>query len=267
MMISLRSLVPLVMAIPAPAMSVNLLAAPSNSVTAGDFATTLAPLISLDTGMPVNIIALFQRDYPAFGYANAAAAASGTITISGLAPLQSGLGGGLSISASFAPSPGSHAPHIYEWMQYLMIDPLSTPFQGADSSPFTDPPPDARDDMLPFYWTNLQRDTPGLGYLAGGNINDDLLFSDAPRVSDSRAPVKVRLSLYLVDFDSTSGAVTIYDGVQYGFDISTATTVPEPPTRGWFVAGICILALLKLRNRGFLPQVGNLLHSGNRSGS
>lgn len=246
---TLRALVPLLLVIPAPAMTIDLSATPTYSVTAGGYETSLAPLIPLRQGLSNNIITLFQQDYPGFSYANADAAASGTLAISALAAVQNTLAGGLYISASFTPTTGSHAPHAYEWMQYLTIDPLSTPFAGAVSSPFTDPPPNERDDNLPFYWTIPERNTPGLGYAAGTNINDDLLFTDAPLVNNLRSPVKVRLSLYLADFDSTNGSVTIYDGLQYGFDIAAATAVPEPDTGVWLPAAFLVLEVLKLSKR------------------
>jgi hypothetical protein len=245
MLSPLRCVALLLAAMPAPAMSVNFLSPPTNTSAAGGFVTTLSPLTPLSTGMDAAIVTLFQQDYPRFTYTNSTTAADGTLTIGSLVAFQNGLSGGLSISAAFSPAAGTHAPHLYEWMQYLSIDPLSTPFLGADASPFTDPPPDARDDFLPFYWTNLQRNTPGVGYVAGGTLNDDILFSDAPRVSDARAPVKVTLSLYLADFDSTSGSVTIYDGIQYGFDLSTPATVPEPPT-AVCIAGIWMVLIIKI---------------------
>ena len=254
MRFSLVCLIPLLAALPASAMSISLPAGTAGPATAGGFVTTLSPVNALSAGMPVDIVALFQLDYPGFTYANASTAAGGTLTINSLTPFQSGLGGGLSISARFEPEPGSHALHAYEWLQYIMIDPLSTPFQGAVSSPFTDPPPDARDDNLPFYWTDLQRNTAGLGYLAGGEANDDILFADAPRVSNFRAPVSMRLSLYLVDFDSASRSLTIYDGAQYGFEISASTGVPEPPLRGILVVGSLVLVMLKLHNRRFASR-------------
>ena len=227
-------------------MTVNPLVPPASTVTAGGYMTTIAPLVALDTGLTSDILSLFQLDYPGFSYTNATAAANGTLTINSLTLFQNGLTGGLSFNASYLPGIGTQAPHTYQWLQFLTINPLTTPFLGATSSPFTDPPPDARDDSLPFYWTTAERDTAGLGYATGGNINDDPLFSDAPRVSDSRAPVQVRLDLYLADFDSTNSTVTIYDGLQYGFDLSTPSTAsPEPST--WLAAWIGLTVIWKLR--------------------
>jgi hypothetical protein len=252
----LRGLAFFVLASPVTAMSVNLVAAALDAQAAGGYVTTLmpGPVISQATGLPDNIAALFQQDYPGYTYANAAAAATGTLTISTLAAFQNGLQGGLSMVANFTPSDGTGAPHAYQWVQYVAIDPLPTPFAGATSSPFTDPPPDERDDTVPFYWTNLQRDTPGLGYVAGGNINDDPLFSDVPRVNDSRAPVNVSLFLYLADFDSADNAVTVYDGVRYGFDITTTTAVPEPATMALLITGT-LVAMVLARCLGFKVQI------------
>jgi hypothetical protein len=135
-------------------------------------------------------------------------------------------------------------------MQYLTIDPLTIPFQGATSSPFTDPPPDERDDNLPFYWTTAERNTPGIGFMPGGNINDDVLFSDAPQASDSRAPVNVQLFLYLADFDSAANTVIIYDGVEYGFSIASSAAVPEPASRSlvFLVTTVLINLTMMIRN-------------------
>ena len=243
---AVRCLATSLLAIAAPAMNVVFAPPPSTSATTGGFVTALSTITDLSTGMSPDILALFRRDYPGFDYVNAAAAVNGTLTIISLAPFQSGLGGGLSIDASFVPDGGTHASHAYEWMQYLTINPLSTPFLGADSSPFTDPPPNARDDNLPFYWTMSERNTPGLGFAPQGNVNDDILFSDAPRVSDSRAPVSVQLFLYLADFDSTANTITIYDGVEYGFQVTTPGAAPEPDSYASIFLGITGIAVLKL---------------------
>jgi len=211
--------------------------------TSGGFVTTLMPatVTAEPTGLPASITTLFQQDYPGFTYVNATNPANGTLTINTLEAFQNGLQGGVIINAGFVPGAGAGAPDMFEWIQYLTINPLTTPFAGATSSPFTDPPPAQRDDTLPFYWTIAQSETPGLGYAIGGNYDDDPLFSDFPRVNDSRAPVDVGLFLYLTNFDSTNNVVTIYDGIQYGFEVAGVSATPELPPPLLTVAGALVL--------------------------
>jgi hypothetical protein len=211
--------------------------------SAGGFVTFLnaRPAALLSAGLPDAIVDIFESDYPAFTYQNANAV-DGVLTISALSPFQNGLQGGLNIVARFNPLAGTHAPHRYEWLQYLTIAPLSVPFLGAGTSPFTDPPPAQRDDALPFYWTATQRTTPGLGYVSGWDIEDNPRFSDAPRLNNSRAPVDVQLYLYLSDFDAATNTVTVYDGVQYGFRIAA---LPEPATLLFVLGGLGLLLLAR----------------------
>lgn len=215
----------------------------THTVTAGGFTTTLDPdtHTALAVGATQAIRDLYAADYPGFTYAAAGAARTGTLTISQLDAFQDGSQGGLDIVASFA---GDPAPHIYRWLQYIDLNPISPAFRGATTSPFTDPPPLDRDDTLPFYETNAERNTEGVGYVTGGNINNNPRFWDGPRVNDSRAPVTMHLNLFLADFDSNTNTVTIYDGVQYGFRI---TSVPEPSTPALLMLGI--LGILALRRK------------------
>ena len=215
--------------LPSQASASIIIVASTPQASGGQFVTSLSPypFSGLGVGLPDAITSLFEGDYPGFIFANAATPADGTFTISTLSAFQSGIQGGLNVGVSYEPDSGVHAPHVFDWLQYVTITPLTTPFQGADSSPFTDPPPFDRDDSLPFYWTTSQRDTAGLGYVTGGNINDDPKFSDAPRANDFRAPVVMNFYLYLTDFDVSTQTITVYDGIEYGFDIEP---VPEPGT-------------------------------------
>jgi hypothetical protein len=225
--------------LPSQASASIIIVASTPQASGGQFVTSLSPypFSGLGLGLPDAITTLFGSDYPGFTYANAATPADGTLTISTLSAFQNGIQGGLNIVVSYEPDSGVHAPHIFDWLQYVTITPLTTPFRGADSSPFTDPPPLDRDDNLPFYWTTSQRDTQGLGYVTGGNINDDPKFSDAPRANDVRAPVEMSFYLYLADFDASSQKITVYEGLEYGFNIEP---VPEPGTIG-MVLGVLAL--------------------------
>ncbi len=211
--------------------------------TAGGFTTVLDPdpVTALAAGATAAIRMLFLADYPGFTYV-AGGARTGTLTISQLDAFQDGSQGGLDIIASFS---GDPAPHQYRWIQYIDLTPISPPFRGATTSPFTDPPPLDRDDTLPFYETNTERTTEGVGYVTGGNVNNDPRFWDGPRANDSRAPVTMHLNLFLTDYDSTTSTVTIYDGVQYGFRI-----MPEPPTALIFFSGFGVLVLVARRRKG-----------------
>jgi hypothetical protein len=202
----------------------------THSAVSGDFTTVLDPDThkALGVGATQAIRDLFKTDYPDFTYTAAGSARTGTLTVSVLDAVQDGTQGGLNIVASFA---GDAAPHIYRWLQYIDLDPISPAFRGATSSPFTDPPPLDRDDTLPFYWTDSQRNREGQGYVTGGDINNNPRFSDMPRVNDSRAPVTMHLNLFLTDLDSGTNTVTIYDGIQYGFKIvKESGKAPEPST-------------------------------------
>lgn len=214
----------------------------THSASAGNFITQLDPdpYTHLAAGATQAIRDLYRSDYPNFNYI-AGADRSGTLTISQLDAFQDGNQGGLDIVASFA---GETSPHIYRWIQYIETDSLSPPFRGATTSPFTDPPPLDRDDDLPFYETNAERITEGVGYVTGGDFFENPRFWDSPRVNDSRAPVTVRLNLFLTDMDIENNTVTIYDGVQYGLHI---TPIPEPETWAMMIAG---LGLIGWRLRG-----------------
>ena len=238
--------------LPSQASASVIIVASTPQASGGQFVTSLSPypFSGLGVGLPDAITTLFGSDYPGFTYANAATPADGTFTISTLSAFQNGIQGGLNIVVSYEPDSGLHAPHIFDWLQYVTISPLTTPFRGADSSPFTDPPPLDRDDNLPFYWTTTQRDTQGLGYVTGGNINDDPKFSDAPRANDVRAPVEMSFYLYLADFDVSAQKITVYEGIQYGFNIEP---VPEPGTVS-MVLGVLAFAFLSLKKRPELSQ-------------
>jgi hypothetical protein len=227
-------------------MSLVSLSPGASSSAAGGFITSLDPHSAslLGPGLPATVTALFQSDYPGFAYVNSPTPADGTLAIESLSPFQNGLQGGLTITAGF--TPGAPLPAgIYDWIQFVTITPLTSDFLGASSSPFTDPPPLARDDTLPFYWTAAQRLTAGVGYPAGGSAADPR-FADTPRLNDSRAPVTMDLFLYLTVFDNSTNTVTIYDGVEYGFDIQS---IPEPETFATVLGGLLLLALRYCRNR------------------
>ncbi|MBW4617670.1 MAG: PEP-CTERM sorting domain-containing protein [Desmonostoc vinosum HA7617-LM4] len=197
----------------------------THKATSGKFITTLDPDTHspLPAGTTEAIRNLFKTDYPEFTYV-AGGAREGVLTISKLDAFQDGTQGGLDIIANFA---GAASSNIYRWIQYIELSSIKPPFKGAKTSPFTDPPPDDRDDKLPFYETDTERNTEGTGYVTGGNLNDNPRFWDGPRANNTRAPLTFHLNLFLTDFDSAKKTVTIYDGVQYGFKIEK---VPEPIT-------------------------------------
>jgi hypothetical protein len=223
----------------------------THSASAGNFITQLDPnpYTPLAAGATQAIRDLYQSDYPDFTYV-AGAARTGTLTISQLDAFQDGNQGGLDIVASFA---GESSPHIYRWIQYIETDSLSPSFRGATTSPFTDPPPLDRDDDLPFYETNAERTTEGVGYVTGGDFYENPRFWDAPRVNDFRAPVTVRLNLFLTDMDSANNTVTIYDGVQYGLHI---TPVPEPEAWAMMIAGLGLVGWRLRRGRADYSRFG-----------
>lgn len=209
----------------------------THQASAGSFVTQLNPDTHrhLPAGATQAIRDLYDADYPNFRYVEAQSNRPGTLTISQLDAFQDGSQGGLNIVASFA---GNPAPHIYRWIQYIEMSPLSPAFRGAATSPFTDPPPSDRDDTLPFYETDAERNTEGRGYVTGGNLNSNPRFWDEPRVNDSRAPVTFHLNLFLTDLDSKNSTVTIYDGLRYGFRI---TPIPEPEEWAMMITGLGLI--------------------------
>jgi hypothetical protein len=54
------------------------------------------------------------------------------------------------------------------------------------------------------------------------------------------------LSLYLTNLDSSTNTITIYDGVEYGFDVQA---IPEPETAPSALGGLVLLGLWYYRNR------------------
>lgn len=209
------------------------------AVTSGKYTTTMDPKPTLiGLGADVNLLNLFKTDYPkdpdgnVYTYQNAGAAINGTLTIGTLSLLQDGTFGGMSLVANLS---GATAPHTFRWLQYISLDPApgaTTDFRGEKRSPFTDPPDKDRDDTLPFYETNTERTTAGVGYTTGGNVDNDIRFWDSPKALDSRADAtgsfKFRLNLFLTDFDTSvakAPKITVYQGLSYGFNISA---VPEP---------------------------------------
>jgi len=216
------------------------------SSTVGIYTTTLVPEdpVSLAAGSTQAIRNLYEVDYPNQTYV-AGGARNGTLTISTLDVFQTGTQGGLDIVASFD---GDAAANTYRWLQYIDWAPIGAPFRGETASPFTDPPPLDVDDGLPFYWTNTERNNEGQGWVTGANQTDNPLFSDTPTANDSRAvpgtPFTFRLNLFLTDYNATTETVTIYDGVQYGFNISA---VPVPAAVWLFGSGL--VGLLGLARR------------------
>jgi hypothetical protein len=213
------------------------------SAQVGRYVTTLNPhpptyLPSASTG---TIPALFATDYPGQTY-HIGGARMGVLTISTLDAVQTGTQGGLDIVASFD---GAAADHTYRWLQYIEWSPIGDPFRGETSSPFTDPPLLDLDDSLPFYWTNAQRATAGLGWVTGEDQDDNPRFSDGPRANNSRAvvgsPFSFTLNLLLSDYDASTERVTIYDGVSYGFKIKK---VSESPTAVVLLLSLGILLCL-----------------------
>jgi hypothetical protein len=226
-------------------------------VTSGNYTTSIAPLPKIiGLGTDKTVIGLFQHDYPKdpdgnpFTYQYAKKAIDGTLTISTLKLFRNGDFGGLNIVASLSKAV---APHTFRWIQYASVDPAPTAdkkFLGEDRSPFTDPPQSARDEKLPFYWTNEERDNEGKGYVKDGNINNDIRFNDGPFVGDSHADstgvFKNRFDLFLTDYDVTDPkkpTVTIYEGIEYGYTITKAA--PEPSSLVMIVSGLIVLAGLR----------------------
>jgi hypothetical protein len=219
----------------------------THRAAAGSFVTQLDPDTHqhLPAGATEDIRKLYDLDYPNFTYVEAPANRKGALTISQLDVFQDGSQGGLDIVASFA---GAKAHHIYRWIQYIEMNPIAPAFLGAARSPFTDPPPLKRDDTLPFYETDIERNKEGKGYLEKGSLKDNPRFWDRPIVNDSRAPVKFHLNLFLTDEDRGNHTVTIYDGIRYGFQI---TPIPEPEAWAMMILGLGLIGWRLRRNKNW----------------
>jgi hypothetical protein len=136
---------------------------------------------------------------------NVGAALNGTLTIDHYISSFAGTHySGAQFQATYAPGAGD--PANLRWVQ--MVD-TSSPQTGA-TSPYIDPYPN--DDTLPFYYTEPENKQWGL------------VFSDYPKRSHPpTSSVTWRGNLYLVDWDGkTPGAVTVHDGVKWGFDAGCA---------------------------------------------
>ena len=161
---------------------------------------------------------------------------AGTLSISVLDAAAGGGLGGLDIVAVATGLPALGAGHQYRWVQFIDT---SHPL-GGTTNPYVDPRPndDPVGASLPFYWTNAERGTAGVGTTAGG----DILFSDSPRRVLEHGTTWLG-NLYLADYEATGGTggskkITIFDGVQYGFKI-----VPEPGTGLLTAVGLILFAV------------------------
>ena len=165
-----------------------------------------------------------------------------------------GLTGGAEILLRYTRGAGDPAASNLLWIQVVNTSapnggetiPYPDVYSGANSSsnlPFFFAPTETKLDPNPYVGAaNIYSSSYKVNG-AGPNLNYDLAFWDFPQ-RDANATW--RGELFLAGYDSAKKSVVVYDGLNWGFDITAKA--PEPGTD--LLVGIALLALRLLTGRG-----------------
>jgi len=206
---------------------------------------------------------LMAIQFPGWTFTAAAAAAPGTLTIEEYDAISTPQGlppnrGGVDFSALYDDGKPV-AVTTWSWIQIVtsISEEVGYPYT---KNPSVDPPKPAEggvDDSLPFYFTlaelggfspNIQGDSIWKGktpiQIQNPAKGGDLRFFDEPQGYLTDAYMRNDFDLYLASWaGGDSKTVDIYDGVRWGFQI---TTVPEPSSLLLLVNGLGLLAFFTI---------------------
>jgi hypothetical protein len=185
----------------------------------GDTVTLTPDPVTHVAGASAAMQAQLAAAFPAWTFTFAVGGLAGTLNIDQYKATSSGAhnGGGL-LEATYTRAAGDPTIANLHWIQ--LVD-TNKPL-GGTTTPYIDPRPN--DDTLPFYWT-LAED----GQAANGNktANTYHFFDNSNRTCTAH-PETINWAgeLLLASWDNNDpGAVTVYDGVKWGW---TLHCVPEP---------------------------------------
>ena len=156
---------------------------------------------------------LITSAYPGWTVTKSAAAPGGAIAQTLYEAGWSGGGGGAKFEADYLQTDVVAAG---KQLHYLQVIRTNDPLNGA-VSPYIDPKPN--DDNLPFYWTSNE--------VATRSSSRTVHFTDFskrdPATLTSTNPITWNADLYQVEYDSANSAVTVRDGISWGWKMQPAT--------------------------------------------